>query len=591
MRLRHRAGRERRFSDSNPDTRIRVISLCIVIVGFLVVGRLAILMLWQHTFYETLATSSQEITSQLVPKRGDIFVQDSRTKEAFPVALDKDVYLMFADTRSITTDKEASDVANALAPIFNYNDEKKLAVYLQLNKRTDPYEPIEQRIDEDTMEQVKAQQLPGIHFVRKSERLYPEGVLAANTIGFLGKDKDGSDIGRYGVEGYWNAELAGKGGFLEGRKSASGGWIPLAGRLFEPAEDGVDVVLTIDRTIQYKACEILREAAAGYGAVSASLIVMEPFTGAILAMCSVPDFNPNEYGKVENVDAYNNTNIFTAYEVGSVFKPLVMAAAINEGLVNPNSPFHDTGIRTGLCSTPIRNANQKAYNDTDMTGVLENSINIGMVYIAELLGKGRFIEYVEKFGFGTKTGIELDSEVGGDIRSLYTNKGNKIDCYGATASFGQGITATPMQVATAYGAIANGGMLMQPRIIDEIRYKNGKVEKMRPKEVTQVITKKTASLVSGMLVRVVDEGHATAAGVEGYYVGGKTGTAQIAGPGGYSTETNHTFVGIAPIEEPKFVMLIKFEKPQRAFADSTTTPTFHKIAKFILDYYQVAPVR
>lgn len=591
MQVAYTRHKERLLESGDENARIRVISIVTALVALVIIGRLAVLMIFQHGFYSALAAGSQEIYSQLFPVRGDIYVQDSRTDETYPVALNRDVFLMYADTRDIQTDDEANTVANQLAEVFNYDDEKKFSVYMQLNKRTDPYEPIEQTLSDEVTEQIKAKKIKGIHFVRRHERLYPEGSLASHVIGFLGKDKDGNNVGSYGVEGYWNTELSGKGGFLEGAKSASGGWIPLAGRLFEPAEDGIDLVLTVDRTIQYKACEILRQATQEYKATSASLVVMEPYSGAILAMCSMPDFSPVEYSKVENIEVYNNTNIFTPYEIGSVFKPIIMAAAVNEGLVAPTTPFYDTGVKAGVCDHPIRNANQKSYENTDMNGVLENSINVGMVYITELLGKKRFIDYVERFGFGVKTGIELDTEVAGNIQTLYENKSNKIDCYAATASFGQGITATPLQMVSAYGAIANGGTLMKPYIVDEVRYKNGKSEKTRPKEIEQVLSKRTASLLSGMLVRVVDKGHATAAQVSGFYVGGKTGTAQIPGPGGYGEGTNQTFVGFAPIEDPKFVMLVKFEKPQRAFADSTTAPTFGKIAKFILDYYQVAPSR
>ena len=579
------------FFDKNEDTRIRVASVIIAIISCILIVRLFMIMVLQHDFYSALAAGSQEIYSQLIPERGDIYVQDSRTGETYPVALNRDVFLMYVDTRDITSDEAAEHVAAELAETLGYDDEKKFALYLQINKRTDPYEPIEAVLPEEKMEQIREKKLEGIRFIRKPQRFYPESALAAHVIGFLGKDKEGNNVGNYGIEGYFDQELSGTGGFLEGARSASGGWIPLAGRLFKPAENGVDIMLTLDRTIQYKACEMLRAAAEVYKAEGAALVVMNPNTGAILAMCSYPDFNPNSYSKVENIQVYNNTSIFTPYEIGSVFKPIPMAAAINEELVGPDSPFYDPGVRTDICSTPVRNADSKIYKDTTMTGVLENSINTGMVHIAERLGKNKFLEYIVNFGFGVKTGISLDTEVSGNIDTLYVNKGNSIDCYAATAAFGQGITATPLQMVSAYSAIANGGKLLKPYIVEEIQYANNKVEKTRPKEVKQVISKRASSLVSGMLVRVVDAGHATGAGVEGHYVAGKTGTAQIAGQGGYIDATNHSFVGFAPVNDPKFVMLVKFEKPQVRFSSSTAAPTFGKIAKFILNYYQVAPVR
>jgi len=269
-----------------------------------------------------------------------------------------------------------------------------------------------------------------------------------------------------------------------------------------------------------------------------------------------------------------------------------MAAALNEGLVNPKSYFHDTGVRADLCKTPIRNAESKVYNDTDMTGILQDSINTGMIYIAEKLGTARFREYVEKFGFGVKEGIELDTESAGNISSLSQNKkSGKIDCYTATGSFGQGLTVTPLQMAASYAAIANGGVLMNPYIIDEMISPDGKVTKNKPKEIRRVLSERTASLLSGMLVNVVEKGHATKARSEDYYIAGKTGTAQIPGPGGYTADTIHSFVGFAPVDNPKFVMIVKYEKPQRKYAESTAVPVFSDISKFLLQYYEVMPGR
>lgn len=585
----HRRGK--RIADPDQDIRLRIASIAIMVVVFFVVVRLFTLMVLQHGFYTALAIGSHQIYSQLFPARGDVYVQDSRTEETFPLAIDKDVFLMYADTRAIDSDDVANDVANKLGDYFSYTDEEKLALYLKLNKRTDPYEPLEKKLEESVVDELKILDLKGIHFIRRPHRYYPEGVLGAHTVGFVGKDAEGNEIGRYGIEGFWNQELAGSGGFLEGAKSARGGWIPLAGRSFKSAEDGIDIVLTIDRTIQFKACEILRASAEEYGASSAALVIMDPKTGAIRALCSLPDFDPNTYGKAESIESYNNTSIFTPYEIGSIFKPIAVAGLLNEGLATPTSPFYDPGVKNGVCDTPIRNADQKVYKDTNMTGILENSINTGMVYVVEQLGKKKFIEYVEAFGFGVKTGIGLDTENAGNIASLYINKGGKVDCYTATGSFGQGLTATPLQMVMAYSAIANGGSLMKPYVVDEKRYPNGNTEKTRSKKIKDVLEKRAASLLSGMLVRVVDSGHAAGAAVDGYYIAGKTGTAQIPGPGGYTNETNHSFVGFGPVDDPQFVMIVKFEKPRRRFSASTAAPTFGKVAKFILDYYQVPPGR
>lgn len=573
------------------DPRIRIAVLLFTLAYGIVMARLAFLMLFQHNFYTALAVGAQDISTKLYPRRGEVFAQDFRTGERYPLAINRDYFLIYADTRKILTDDAANEAANKLAEIFSYTPERKLEVYAGLNKRSDPYEPIEQKVDEATTDRVRALNLPGIGFVRRSYRYYPEGNLAASVIGFVRLDETGKDIGQYGIEGYWHKELAGSGGFLEGKRSAAGQLIPLAGRLFTPPKDGADILLTIDRTLEYKACERLRQGFIEYGATSASLIIMDPRTGAIRAMCSLPDFDPNAYGKIASIDVYNNTSIFTAYEPGSVFKPLTMAAAINEELVSPDTLFHDTGERDVGCSKPVTNANNKVYGTQTMTGVLENSINTGVSYVVEKLGKKKFREYVEKFGFGLKEGIELATEVEGNISSLSNGKKDGMDCYTATGAFGQGLTVTPLQMATAISSIANGGLLMKPYIVDEIAYSDGRVEKTGPKEIRRAISTRSASLVRGMMASVVDRGQSKRAQVAGYYVSGKTGTAQIAGPGGYTAETNHSFVGFAPADDPRFVMVVKFEKPARAYADATASPVFADVAKFALQYYGVAPGR
>ncbi|MBI2436521.1 MAG: penicillin-binding protein 2 [Candidatus Magasanikbacteria bacterium] len=549
--------------------------------------RLFILMIIEHGFYTALASGSHDLYAELFPARGSIYLESEDGMEQFSISLNRDLYVMFADTREIEDDETAEVVAEKLAEVFGYDDEKKIAVFLQLNKRSDPYEPIEQKVEEDIVHKIGEMNLKGIHFISMPHRFYPEGNLAAQVVGFLGKDDAGNDVGRYGLEGYWNKELAGSGGFLEGVRSAKGSWIPLAGRLFEPAQDGVDLTLTIDRVLQYKSCEMLRTRQEEYGAQTASLIIMDPKTGAIHAMCSLPDFDPNNYGTVESANAYNNTTIFTPYEPGSVFKPVAMSAAINEDVLNPESTFVDNGSTDGGCTKPIQNADFKTYGLQTMTGVLEHSINTGMVYVVKTLGKSSFREYVERFGFGVKTGIELDSESSGTIQSLYENKKNSVDCYTATASFGQGLTVTPLQMVSAFAVIANGGSLMEPYIVKKVTYPNGKVEETKPKEIRKVLEKRTSQLVSGMLVRVIDNAEGSLAKVPGYYIAGKTGTAQIAGPGGYTNDFNHSFVGFGPVDDPKFVMIVKFEKPRRAYASTTAAPTFAEIAKFIMQYYHV----
>jgi len=362
-------------------------------------------MLFQHGFYEAMAAGTHDTYAHLVPKRGQVFVQDTRSGEEYPLAINRDYFIIFADTRMIKDDKTATEVTNKLTEIFGYDETKKTGLNVMLNKRVDAYEVIEKKVEEDIALKIQSLNLTGIGLIRVPFRYYPEGNLAATVIGFVGKDEKGTDVGRYGIEGYWQKELAGVGGYFSGAKSAVGGLIPLAGWSTKPAEDGSDLLLTIDRTLEYQACEKLAQAKNEYGAESATLIMMEPETGAIRVMCSLTDFNPNNYTAVSSTRAYNNTGIFTPYEPGSVFKAITMAAALNEGAVTPESTFVDTGSRADYCSKPIKNAMDKSYGLQNMSGILENSINTGMVYIIERLGKNKFADYIKNFGFGIKEGL------------------------------------------------------------------------------------------------------------------------------------------------------------------------------------------
>ncbi|MBP7992489.1 MAG: penicillin-binding protein 2 [Candidatus Magasanikbacteria bacterium] len=584
---------QRRAANSGPVdfNRIQVATWFLFAGIGIIVMRLFFLMVWQHDFYIALAASAHETSSTLTPKRGEIFIQDSRTGAAFPVAINQDVYIMFADTRLLKTDEVSLNVANKIAEKFNYSVERKAELIKQLNKRTDPYEPIEQKLDQKTMEDLKSLKLTGIGFARVPQRYYPEKNLAASVIGFVGKNKDGAPWGKYGIEGYWQAELAGRGGVAEGLKGGNGIIQP---KSLQPATDGTDLVLTIDRTLQYKACERLRQGMLEYNAESAAMVIMDPFTGAVLVMCSLPDFDPNNYSQVKSIDVFNNRTVFTPYEPGSIFKPIGMAAALNENVVAPTTPYTDTGRRDGVCQGPIQNAGNRTHGAMDMTTVIVKSINTGMVYVVDHLGKDKFVKYVKRFGFGVETGIDVDTEVSGTIDSLMINKGNKLDCYTGTASFGQGVTVTPLQMATAFSAIANGGNLMRPYIVKEKHFADGHTEITKPKIEGTVLTRRGASQIANMLVMAVDTGYAGRARVPGYRVAGKSGTAEIANStsGGYTQTYNHSFIGFAPAENPKYVMIVKYEKPTKfPYAESTSAQIFGEMSKYLMEYYQVPPSR
>jgi cell division protein FtsI/penicillin-binding protein 2 len=382
-------------------------------------------------------------------------------------------------------------------------------------------------------------------------------------------------------------ELAGQAGYIKAEKDASGGLIAAAAEIWQPAVNGANILLTIDRTIEYEACRQLDEWVKKHGADSGSVTIVNPKTGAILAMCGAPDFDPNQYNQASDPKVYLNLAAQAPYEPGSVFKPITMSAAIDQGKVTPETTYTDTGqIKVG--SFTIKNSDNLAHGVQNMAQVLELSLNTGAIFAMQQVGAKTFDKYVQDYGFGLETKLGLNEAVG-NISKLATGK----DIYAMTGSFGQGLTVTPLQLTMAYAAIANGGALMRPYIIEEVRRPNGDVEKTAPLTVRQVISQKTAATMGAMLVRVVQNGHGKKAGVTGYYVAGKTGTAQVPDPqtGGYlDNVTIGSFAGFAPVEDPKFAMVVRIDHPRDVqFAESSAAPLFGSIAKFLLSYYHVQP--
>lgn len=551
--------------------------------------KLFILQIVDHDFYQALASGQHEILRELIPERGNVLIHDYKDESLVPFATNQRLVFIYSDPRRV---ENPEDTAEKLGEVLGYDEEKIFALTKRLDQPEDPYEPIERQVPDDTLEEVLALDLTGIFYTRELSRLYPEKNMGGHVIGFVGSDTDGKKAGRYGVEGYFDSLLSGTPGILRSERDLAGRLIAVAERSLEPAVDGADVVLTIDKTIQFKACTSLAVSIEKHGADGGSIVILDPKTGKIFAMCAVPDFDPNNYSKVGNINQFNNPVIFDSYEPGSIFKPITMAAAVDVGAVTPATRFTDVGsVQVEGWPKPIGNAEGKVYGDVDMTQALEDSINTGMIFSMRQMGKEKFVEYVKRFGFGVKTGIELETEAAGNISSL----DRPAEIFAATATFGQGITVTPLQIAMAYSAIANGGMLKKPMIVDEIRYSDGAVEKREPQDVAQVIDEKTSRMLGAMLVSVIEHGHGRRAGVQGYYIAGKTGTAQVAKTDGIGYSEDYTigsFAGFGPVEDPKFTMVVRIDNPSDVvWAESTAAPLFGEMAQFLLQYFGIPPVR
>ncbi|MEK7211779.1 MAG: penicillin-binding protein 2, partial [Patescibacteria group bacterium] len=407
--------------------------------------------------------------------------------------------------------------------------------------------------------------------------------------GFLGFDGE-RRVGSYGLEGYFEKELSGRAGFIEATKDAFGALIPTATKMFSGAKDGDDIVLAIDRNIESFVCDAVARARQKFDAESALAIVMNPRNGEIWALCNAPDFNPNEYGKVKDMRLFSQPAIVDAYEPGSVFKPITMAIGLEEEKISPDSTYLDEGALK-ISGFTIKNSDGKKNGLQTMTQVLEKSLNTGAVYVVRKIGGEKFLSYIKNLGFGEAAGIELSGEAAGDISQLK----ERDEIYSATASFGQGITVTPMQMAAAFSALANGGFLVKPHLVKEIRYADGAKKQSESRPLRQVFSTRTSKLISAMLVSVVKNGHGKAAGIPGYLVGGKTGTAQIPRKDGRGYEEGAhigTFIGYAPADNPQFLILTRFTRPSNVeWAESSAAPVFGEIARFLVNYLEIPPSR
>ena len=559
-------------------------------IGFFVVFalllglRLFTLQVLQHGFYTALAADIHQLNEKLLPTRGQILVSDPQSSTGvYPLATNKTLHLLYVVPKQITDPIAASE---ALAPLVTMPKDELLK---RLSKANDLYEPIQHSMTDDQQTAIAALKITGVAFSDEPTRYYPDKNLGSQILGFVGYNAQNLKVGRYGLEGWYQKELAGQQGYINAQKDASGQLIATATQSWQPAIDGSNLLLTIDRTVQFEACQQLDDAVQKHGADGGSLVIMDPKTGAIIAMCGAPNYDPNNFNQVTDAKVFANAATQVPYEPGSVFKAFTMSAALNEGKVTPDSTYTDTGeVKVG--SFTIKNSDEKAHGVQTMKQVLDESLNTGAIYAMSQIGADKFSQYVKAFGFGSPTNIDLD-ESSGNISGVASKK----DIYADTGAFGQGLTVTPLQLAAAYGVMANGGKLMQPYIVAKVQKPDGTEVVTQPKVVRQVISAETAATISGMLVDVVENGHGKKAAVPGYYVAGKTGTAQIPDltTGKYMVgATNGTFAGFAPVEDPQFVMVVQLLHPRDVqFAESSAAPLFGSLAKFLMLYDHIQPTR
>ena len=562
--------------------RIVFLTVFFVVCLIIIVLRLAYMQILQKDKYQAMADNQRTGEYQLLPTRGEIMIWDSFANKPYTVATSSEKILVYANASAIT---DLENTINRLSELLQI-DKEVLREKLQDNSKK--YIVLKKDLTEAEQNAVKDANLSGISFDKETSRLYPEGSLLAQLLGFVGYKGD-QRVGSYGLELAFEKELAGTPGTLMQEKDNSGRWIFGGKRDQNPAVDGDSLLLTIDKTIQLKTEAVLKDTVEKHGADSGSVVIMDPKTGAILAMATYPTFDLNNYSKVENPEIFNNQVTVAAYEPGSIFKPLTMAAAINEGKISPSTTYNDTG-EVKVDEYTIKNSDEKAHGIQTLSQVLEESLNTGTIFAKDSIGNKKFSDYVSKFGFGQKTGVEVQ-ESAGDLSNL---KGNiKVNYH--TASFGQGINVTPLQMVQAFSSIANGGLMVKPFIVRQIIRKAGGIDEVGRTETTQILSSKTASEVAAMMVNVVEKGHGVKAAVPGYYIAGKTGTAQVPRKDGKGYEENNnigSFIGFGPVEDPRFVMLVRINHPRTVkFAESTAAPAFGEIAQFLMQHFKIPPTR
>lgn len=567
--------------------RLHILFFVFLLFAVVIVGRLFTLQVHDYGMFAALARGQQQVYADVDPERGRIFAGGAPGEDVL-FAGTRDMPVVYAVPRDIENQEE---VLALLVDVLNLSEEEIEKLARRLERDDDPFEPIAERLKDEQGQLLLEADLKGLHVTSQRVRYYPQNSRLAHILGFIGFDAYGNRRGVYGLEAAYEKLLYGVPGKLRGERDGQGRILEtLDSDAASAASPGADIVLTIDPNIQYQVEKFLGESAEKYLATGGTVVVLEAKTGAVRALANFPTFDPNTYSDVEDIAVYTNAAISSQYEPGSIFKPITMAAGLDTGAVYPEMTYLNTGSVKISGYTISNTLRQFDGEEMTMIEVLRNSLNTGAMFVEEQTGHEAFEDYVKAFGFGSATDIELPGEVTGSIANLATGR----DINYATASFGQGISATPIQMVSAIGAIANGGTLMRPYIIDEIRYPDGSVEKTEQESVRDVIAPRTSSRLSAMLTRVVDDGSGYMAQIPGYSIAGKTGTAQIANTGsaGYESEYIHSFVGYFPAFDPEYVILIKIDRPQGArYASVSAAPVFREIAEYLITYAAIPPDR
>lgn len=578
-------------------SRVATLKLVIVFLAVVLLGRLFYLQVIRHQHYNALALSEHQKKFTIPATRGNLYFRDGT--EIVPAVLNAKVYTLYADPKEVDDPEETARAILGRLPLDRNN------LTRQLKKKNTSYVVLEKRLSREQVDKLFTQKdkLRGVNVTPVPQRVYPEGGLGAQLLGFVNDE----GVGQYGVEGALNDQLQGKAGLLKAVTDVNG--VPLslddATNIAEQPKNGSNKVLTVDRNIQAKAEEALNAGLQKFGATKGSVVVLDPNSGAVRAMANVPSYEPAKYFDVtsEAYERFRNRIVSDPYEAGSVIKVLTMAAGINEGVVNRNSRYNNTdSVRVE--DITIKNALRVPGSRT-MQEVLQNSLNTGVVHVLSQLGGGavnrqardRLFSYFDgKYGFGHLTGVEQTGETPGAIFSPDDEQGNNVRY--ANMSFGQGMDVTMIQTIAAFSAVVNNGAYYQPHVIEGERASDGSLQNPAPTPVkSTIVSSDTSSQIREMIRGALNEAPAIARLVRpGYNVGGKSGTSQIIDPrtGKYiDTNAIGTYIGFGGDNLPRYVIMVRVDDAKLGSADYAgsvvAAPIFAEVNNWLIDYYNIAP--
>jgi cell division protein FtsI/penicillin-binding protein 2 len=566
------------------SVKIRVLSIFFIVLFAILIVRLFYWQVIQGATLSNEARSQYDTSVVTTAPRGNILASDG----SFWV-LRTQTYTLWANPKELSDTPTiiAQKLANLLVP----DPTDKVSLFQETLKLQNSLSKdvswvgLETKVTDDTKKNIEALGIQGIGFDPEDSSFYPEASSAAQLLGFVGKDQSGSNVGYFGLEGYYDLPLSGKPGFFGSQKNALGAPIISNDSTQVTAIPGVDLETGIDKRIQTLIESQLADGIQKYGAIGGSVTVMDPTNGEIMAMASLPSFDPANYSNYSNA-LFKNPVISDSFEPGSILKPVVMASGIDAGVVTPDTQCDICNGPLKVAEYYIRTWNDKYTPNITMTNVIVNSDNVGMSFVGQKLGADNLYDYLTKFGIGQKTGVDLQGESAPKLRE----KGTWSDVDLATASFGQGVAVTGLEMVRAISAVANGGYLVTPHVVDFIKGE-GWDQQINTNPPVRIISQTAAEETTAMMVDAANNGEAKWCRIPGFDVAGKTGTAQIPVAGHYdATNTNHSFIGFAPAENPKFVMLVTLNSPTSSqWASETAAPLWYSIAKELFPYLGIQP--